>query len=52
MNIILALIVFGLIVTFHEFGHFSLAKLCGVRVLEFSVGMGPKIASFVKRGTR
>ena len=52
MNIILALIVFGLIVTFHEFGHFSLAKLCGIRVLEFSVGMGPKIASFVKRGTR
>ena len=52
MNIILALIVFGLIVTFHEFGHFSLAKLCGIRVLEFSVGMGPKIASFVKRGTQ
>ena len=52
MNIILALIVFGLIVTFHEFGHFSLAKLCGVKVLEFSVGMGPKITSFVKGETR
>ncbi len=52
MNIILALIVFGLIVTFHEFGHFIVAKLCGVRVLEFSVGMGPQIASVVKGETR
>lgn len=43
MGIILALIIFGLIVTVHEFGHFICAKLSGIKVLEFSVGMGPKI---------
>ncbi len=43
MGIVIALIIFGLIVTIHEFGHFICAKLSGVRVLEFSVGMGPKL---------
>lgn len=52
MNIILALIVFSLIILFHEFGHFLLAKLNGVTVVEFSLGMGPRIVSFKKGGTR
>ncbi len=43
MGIIIALIIFGLIVTVHEFGHFICAKLSGIKVLEFSIGMGPKI---------
>lgn len=43
MGIIIAIIIFGLIVTVHEFGHFICAKLSGIRVLEFSIGMGPKI---------
>ncbi len=43
MGIFIALIIFGLIVTIHEFGHFICAKLSGVKVLEFSVGMGPKL---------
>ncbi|MDE6664666.1 MAG: site-2 protease family protein [Ruminococcus sp.] len=43
MGIIIAIIIFGLIVTVHEFGHFICAKLSNVRVLEFSVGMGPKL---------
>lgn len=43
MGIILALLIFGLIVTIHEFGHFICAKLSGIKVLEFSVGMGMKI---------
>lgn len=43
MGIIIAILIFGLIVTVHEFGHFICAKLSGIRVLEFSVGMGPKI---------
>ena len=30
----------SIIVTFHEFGHYIAAKLCGVKVLEFSVGFG------------
>ena len=43
MGIVFALIIFGLIVTIHEFGHFICAKLSGIKVLEFSVGMGPKL---------
>lgn len=43
MGIIIAIVIFGIIVTVHEFGHFICAKLSGIKVLEFSVGMGPKI---------
>jgi len=39
--ILAALVVFGVLVAVHEFGHFIVAKLCGVRVNEFSIGMGP-----------
>ena len=46
MNIIAALILFSLIVIFHEFGHFLLARASGVKVLEFAVGMGPRLLSF------
>lgn len=44
---VLALIVtLSILVTFHEFGHFWVARLCGVRVLRFSVGFGKPIWSF------
>lgn len=33
----------GVLITVHEFGHFAAAKLCGVRVLKFSIGFGPPI---------
>ena len=33
----------GLLIFVHEFGHFIVAKLCGVRVLKFSIGFGPAI---------
>lgn len=36
----------------HEFGHFIVAKLCGIRVNEFSLGMGPKIISWGKGETK
>lgn len=52
MSIILALIIFSVMVLFHEFGHFLLAKKNGIGVTEFSLGMGPRIASFVKGETR
>jgi regulator of sigma E protease len=42
-TILIALFVFGILVVFHEFGHFSIAKLVGIKVHEFSVGMGPRI---------
>ena len=45
MGIVIALLIFGIIVTIHEFGHFICAKLSGIKVLEFAVGMGPKIIS-------
>ncbi len=52
MNIIIAILIFGLVIIFHEFGHFILAKKNGITVTEFSLGMGPRLASFVKGGTR
>lgn len=48
MNIIIAILIFSLIVIIHELGHFLLAKANGVFVTEFSIGMGPRIISFVK----
>lgn len=45
MYIILAILAFGVLIIVHELGHFTLAKLNGVRVDEFSIGMGPKILS-------
>ena len=47
------LFVLSLVVFFHEFGHFLVARLCGVRVLVFSIGFGPELAGFNDRyGTR
>ena len=43
MYIVIAIIVFGILVGIHELGHFLMAKACGVRVNEFSIGMGPAI---------
>lgn len=43
ITLISSLIVFLLVVMLHEFGHFTVAKLSGVKVNEFSIGMGPKI---------
>lgn len=52
MSIIVAVLVFGLIVLIHEFGHFIVAKKCGIGVIEFSIGMGPRVWSFEKGETR
>ena len=43
MYIVVAIIAFGLLIAIHELGHFSAAKLLGVRVNEFAIGMGPKV---------
>ena len=48
----MAVIVFSLLVFIHEFGHFLLAKKNGVKVIEFSIGFGPRLFSFVKGETR
>lgn len=49
MMILAAILVFAFLVVIHELGHFILAKLNGIKVEEFSVGMGPKLFS-VKKG--
>lgn len=45
ITVISAVFVFGLLVLFHEFGHFITAKFTGMRVDEFAIGFGPKIFS-------
>lgn len=45
LYILLALFVFGILIFIHELGHFIVARLCGVKILEFSIGMGPMILS-------
>lgn len=52
MKIIIALLVFSVIVLFHELGHFLLAKRNNIAVTEFSLGMGPRLLSTEKGGTR
>ena len=43
------IVTLGLLITFHEFGHFVVARRCGVRVLKFSIGFGPALWSRVDR---
>ncbi len=51
VSIILFVLIFGLVVISHEFGHFLLAKKNGIRVVEFAVGMGPTLFHFKKGET-
>ena len=51
MSIIISILIFGLVIFVHEFGHFVTAKLSGIKVNEFSIGMGPQILGFNKGGT-
>lgn len=46
------IIILSVIVISHEFGHFFIARLHGISVKEFDVGMGPTLASFTKGGTK
>ena len=52
MSIVIAVIIFSLLIFIHELGHFLLAKKNGIRVVEFSIGMGPRLFSFEKGDTR
>ncbi len=51
MSIVVAVIIFGLIIFIHEFGHFIMAKKNGIFVVEFSIGMGPSLFKFKKGET-
>ncbi|EUJ41149.1 RIP metalloprotease RseP [Brochothrix campestris] len=50
-NILAFIVVFGLLVFFHELGHFLFAKNAGILVREFAIGFGPKIFSYKKKET-
>ncbi|WP_444889737.1 RIP metalloprotease RseP [Microbulbifer sp. DLAB2-AA] len=51
-TVIWALVALGILVSFHEFGHFLVARLCGVKVLRFSVGFGRRLFSrYDRHGT-
>ena len=41
LYILIAIVIFGILIAVHELGHFLAARACGVRVLEFALGMGP-----------
>lgn len=51
MKIVVSLIVFSIIILFHELGHFLLAKRAGIKVNEFSLGLGPTIWGIKKGDT-
>ena len=42
-TILIFILTISIIVTFHEYGHYIAARMCGVKVLQFSVGFGKKI---------
>lgn len=49
LSVLFALLVFGVLIAIHELGHFLVARAFGVKILEFSIGMGPKILSRTSR---
>jgi len=51
MYVIFAILIFSILITVHELGHFITAKVCGVQVNEFSIFMGPKLFQRVKGET-
>lgn len=52
MNYILAILGFGILIIVHELGHFVVAKINKVKVLEFSIGMGPRIFTYEGKETK
>ena len=50
VTFIAAVFVFSAVIAIHEFGHFMVAKLCGVQVNEFSIGMGPGLCGAGRGG--
>lgn len=46
LYVLLALLLLGVLITVHEFGHFAAARLCGIPVKEYSIGFGPKLVQW------
>jgi len=51
LTILAFIVVLGITITVHEFGHFAMAKLLKIRVLVFSLGFGPRLIGFTRGGT-
>jgi regulator of sigma E protease len=51
LTILAFVVVLGITITIHEFGHFAAAKLLKIKVLTFSIGFGPKLVGFTRGGT-
>ncbi len=52
LSVLLALIVLGVIITVHEFGHYIVGKKLGIGIVEFSIGFGPKLVSWKRKETK
>lgn len=50
ITIISAIFVFGLLILAHELGHYYIARLTGIRVIELAIGFGPKLVGWSKKG--
>ena len=51
INTIVSILVFTIVIMIHELGHFTVAKLSGIKVNEFSMGMGPRLFSIKRKET-
>ena len=51
LYILLAVLLFGVLIFIHELGHYVAARLSHVRVLEFAIGMGPKLLKWRSKKT-
>jgi len=49
ITLVAFLLTLGILVCFHELGHFLMARLCGVRVLRFALGFGKPLFTYVAR---
>ena len=52
LYVLLAILMLGVIVTVHEFGHYVVGRLCGIGIVEFSVGFGPRLFGWERKGIK
>lgn len=52
LYVLLALVMLGVIVTVHEFGHYLMGRLCGIPIIEFAVGFGPRLFGWERKGIK
>ena len=52
LTVLYAVLVFGFLIFIHEFGHYIFARIFGVTIHEFSIGMGPKLVWYDSKKRR